>query len=436
MPPSIRQPTPRHDAGKGNSNMITVGIDIGKEKHAAAILDADGRLLAKPAFFDNTHDGAKKLWAQIARHGGGDAVRVGMESTGNCWKPFHDFLAAKGATVDVINPIVTSASMAGDVRGRKTDKQDAVVIAGIIARDEYAARRPEGEPERGLKCLTRQRRYLVCDRSGMKNRLQDQLLESFPEFPALFKDLFAPFPLALLERWPGAVELARARRDSVAKVAKANTRNKDASMEAARIIAAAKDSICFAHPPPKSAARCIRSTLRALRDLDANIEEIDAEIQECERPEMAKLMDGIKGAGKTLPMVIASEFGGFERFEVSPRSGARAGMAKRMLAFAGCEPRIRESGKWKGKTKVSKRGSGQLRLALYLVANIIRMHDNCFKAVYDEKIKTKHHSVALFYVIRKLLEVLCSLHRSGQTYVPTTPMRSCQHPIDSLRERI
>ena len=132
-------------------------------------------------------------------------------------------------------------------------------------------------------------------------------------------------------------------------------------------------------------------------------------------------MDGIKGAGKTMPMVIASEFGGFERFEASPTTGKGADMAKRMLAFAGCEPRIRESGKWKGRIKVSKRGSGQLRLALYLVANTIRMNDDYFRAVYDEKIKTKHHSVALFYVIRKLLEVLCSLHKSGRTYSIAKP---------------
>ena len=396
--------------------MIAVGIDIGKEKHAAAILDAGGRPLAKPAFFDNTHDGARKLWALIARHAGGDTVRVGMEATGNCWKPFHDFLAARGAEVDVMNPIVSSASMAGDVRGRKTDKRDAVVIAGIVARGERPAYRPEGEDERGLKCVTRQRRLLVSDRSGMKNRLRDQLLESFPEFPALFKGLFSKLPLALLDKWPGAAELARARRDSVAKVVKANSRGKDAAKEAERIIAAAKDSICFAHPPPKSAALCIRSTLRALRDLDANIEEIEAEIQKCKRPDMARLLDGIKGAGQILPMVIASEFGGFERFEALSSADAGSRMAKRMLAFAGCEPRIRESGKWKGQTKVSKRGSGQLRLALYLIANSIRMNDAYFKAVYDEKAKTKHHSVALFYVIRKLLDVLCSLHKSGRTY--------------------
>ena len=399
-----------------NSDMIAVGIDIGKEKHAAAILGADGKLLAKPAFFGNTHAGARKLWELIARHAGGDRVRVGMEATGNCWKPFHDFLAARGAEVDVMNPIVSSASMAGDVRGRKTDKRDAVVIAGIVARGERPAYRPEGEAESGLKCLTRQRRLLVSDRSGMKNRLRDQLLESFPEFPALFKDLFSKLPLALLDKWPCAAELARARKSSVAKVVKENSRGKDAAKEAERIVAAAKDSICFAYPPPQSATLCIRSTLRALRDLDANIEEMDAEIQKCERPDMARLLDGIKGAGVTLPMVIASEFGGFERFEASPAAGTRSGMAKRMLAFAGCEPRIRESGKWKGQPRVSKRGSGQLRHALYLVANTIRMYDDFFRAVYDKKAKTKHHSVALFYVIRKLLEVLCSLHKSGRSY--------------------
>ena len=120
--------------------MITVGIDIGKERHAAAILGPDGGLLAKPAFFANTHDGARRLWGEILRLAGGDGVRVGMEATGNCWKPLHDFLAARGAAVDVINPLVTSASMAGDVRGRKTDRLDAVVIAETVMRGGRAAR--------------------------------------------------------------------------------------------------------------------------------------------------------------------------------------------------------------------------------------------------------------------------------------------------------
>lgn len=399
--------------------MVIIGIDIGKEKHAAAFIDGgDGRSLAPTRFFENTHDGAKALWTLVGKLSGGGGVHAGMEATGNCWKPFHDFLAARGARVDVINPIVSAASIAGDIRGRKTDKRDAEAIANLIREGKQPLRRPEGGDELQLKALARQRRFLVEQRSMVKNRLQDQLLEAFPEFPRLFDDLFAPLPLALLEKYPTAAALARAHRPAVAKLVKACSRGKDPDEEANRLVTAAKDSLCTAHPPASSLGTAILSTLRALRDADANIAAVEKEIAACEPPEAARILMGIKGAGQVLPMVVASEFGGLERFQTSPKDGKTGGMAQRLLAFAGCEPRIRESGKWKGRLRISKRGSGQLRLALFLMANTIRLNDPFFGAYYAEKRKTKHHYVALFFVVRKILEVLCSLHKSNRTYSP------------------
>lgn len=418
-----------------NNTVIIIGIDIGKEKHAAAFLDGgDGRTLCPPRFFENTHDGAKALWALAEKLSGDGDVHVGMEATGNCWKPFHDFLSAQGAHVDVINPIVSAASIAGDIRGRKTDKRDAETIANLVREGRASLRRPESGAELHLKALTRQRRFLVGQRSALKNRLQDQLLEAFPEFPRLFADLFAPLPLALLEKYPTAAALARAHRPAVAKLVQTHTRGKDPKAEANRLVAAAHDSICTAYPPASSLGAAIRSTLRALRDADANIDVVEKEIGACEPPETARILMGIKGAGNVLPMIVASEFGGLDRFETSPRDGKTGGMARRLLAFAGCEPRIRESGKWRGRLRVSKRGSGQLRLALYLMANTIRLNDPGFGAYYEEKRKTKHHCVALFHVVRKILDVLCSLHKSGETYSPnwtgklsTPPENTCEN---------
>ena len=402
--------------------MVIIGIDIGKEKHAAAFIDGDtGRERAPARFFANTHDGAKALWQTAGEIAGAEGIRVGMEATGNCWKPFHDFLAARGVAVDVINPIVSAASMAGDIRGRKTDKLDAAVIAGVVREGKQPPRRPESDAERQLKVLTRQRRFLVEQRSASKIRLQDQLLEAFPEFPALFEDLFAPLPLAILGKYPSARSLARAHRPSVAKLVRENSRGKDAEAEARRLVAAAKASICAAHPPVAALAAAILSTLRAIADADANIADLDKEIKACEPPEAARLLMGIKGAGELLPRIVAAEFGGLGRFETSPKNGKTGGMAKRMLAFAGSEPRIRESGKWRGMLRVSKRGSGHLRTALFLMANTIRMNDPYFGEYYERKRKTKHHYVALFHTVRKILEVLCSLHRSGQTYSPDPP---------------
>ncbi len=406
-----------------NENMIAVGVDLGKDRHAAAIFDGVGKRLAKTEFYANSHEGAKLLWKAIADVSDGD-VRVGMEATGNCWRPLHDFLVAQGAKVTVINPIVSSASMAGDIRGRKTDKRDAEAIADLVVRDRCHGRVAD-ETSASLKGLVRQRGALVGMRTMMKNRLRDLLLDAFPEYPALFDDLFAPLPIALLEKYPGAAALARARRDVVAKIVAGKSRGKDARTEAERLLAAAKGSIRTAHPPAAALSTCILSTIRTMKDLDRGIADLDKAIIECEPPVMAVALSMIKGTGKINPMVVAAEFGGMARFELDPKTGERAGMAKRLLAFAGCEPRVRESGKWKGMIKMSKRGNGHLRQALYLMANSIRQHDPFFKAVYDaKKEKGKHHTVALFYVVRKLLEVLCSIQKSGNPYSTTPPTPS------------
>ena len=41
--------------------MLICGIDIGKNKHEASIIDETGRLLAKSLRFDNTTEGGEKL---------------------------------------------------------------------------------------------------------------------------------------------------------------------------------------------------------------------------------------------------------------------------------------------------------------------------------------------------------------------------------------
>ena len=97
-------------------------------------------------------------------------------------------------------------------------------------------------------------------------------------------------------------------------------------------------------------------------------------------------------------------------------------MAKRMLAYAGAEPRIRESGKWKGTERMSKRGSGSLRTGLMQIVFTISQNDPYFKAIYDSQVKAnKHHRVALSHVVEKLLEVVCALWKSGRKYSVEKP---------------
>jgi len=263
---------------------------------------------------------------------------------------------------------------------------------------------------------------MVAQRTAMKKHLQSLLDVVFPEFHTLFENMYSAFAMELPHNYPTALALSRGKRPSIAKIAERHTRGKDASDEAERLVQAAKGSLGVESDVADTFGTCIASTVDSICDMDKRIKEIDDEIQAFEMPKLAKIITQINGSGKLLPKVIAAEFGDISRFEADPKTGKRAGMHKRMLAFAGCEPRIRESGKWKGLVRMSKRGSGALRTAGQQIAFTTSQNDPYFKAIYEKHINAnKHHKVALSYVFAALLEVVCSIWKSGRPYTVKKP---------------
>ena len=404
--------------------MIAIGIDIGKGKHAVAVIDEVGRPLCKSAFYDNNRAGAEKLLAAlrvVAPPSGG--TRIGMEATGGYWFALHDFLVKAGYRVDVINPIVTSASISGDVRGRKTDKGDALAIARVVLRGETRPRQSSDKDSRRLVALTRQRSFMVEQRSGMKRHVQSLLDMAFPEFHTLFEDPMSTFALELLRAYPSARALSRAKRPAVAKIVREHTRGKDVDEESSRLVEAAKVSLAAESEVYDTLGECVRSSVECILDMTARIEKIERAIQDFEMPRIGTIISAIKGSGKLLPKVIAAEFGDLSRFEKDPKTGRESGMYKRLLAYAGAEVRIRESGKWKGQRHMSKRGSGALRTALMQIAFTISQNDAHFKSVYEKHINAgKHHKVALSFVVADLLRIVCSLWKSGLKYTVEKPV--------------
>lgn len=403
--------------------MITVGIDIGKEKHAAAILDANGRRLVKTNFYPNTREGADRLLKAMEQFAPPCETHAGMESTGSYWAAFHSYLVKAGCRVDVINPLVTSASMAGDIRGRKTDRQDAEKIAALMLTGDYTPNFTGGPDERRVKAVTRQHGYEKGHMAATKTHFKSLLDVAFPEFGDIVDDVYSVFSMNLLEKYPTAAHLSAARKASVAALVAKYTRGKDAEEEAKRLITAAKASLAAGLDEHEEYAVAVRDTLQAIRDCEARIAKLESAIKEKPATGIARTLMQIKGAGVILPRVIAAEYGDLSRFEKSPKTGSSRGMAKRLLAFAGAEPRVKESGKWKGEIRVSKRGSGYLRYALYMLAFSISRFDPYFRGIYEYHKNTlhKHHCKALLCVVAKLLDVICALHKSGRDYTVEKP---------------
>jgi len=96
----------------------------------------------------------------------------------------------------------------------------------------------------------------------------------------------------------------------------------------------------------------------------------------------------------------------------------RFNSAHALTAYAGLDPRIRQSGKSLNSTgRLTKRGSSYLRRSAFIAANISRRYDPKFKALYDKKrAEGKPHTVATCVVARKLLGVIRAVWLSEKDY--------------------
>lgn len=401
-------------------DMITVGIDIGKEKHAVAAVTATGEVLMQPVFFAQTAEGFSALLAQLKKLGKTAGIRIGMEATGRYWLPLRHALAAKGYRVESVNPLITSAEISKDVRGRKTDKADALAIAFALLRNRHNPAPAEDAVADALKSLTRHRTFLVRQKSSVKRCMHAALDVTFPEAAATFTSLFSSTALAVLEAFPSARLLSGANLKTLTALVSKASRGRLATSYARSVRDAARNSVSAGIVNEGDEAALV-SLIQQIRFTEGQIEKAEERIQAMPAPQSASYLASVKGVGPLLSRVIASEIGDMERFRNPPSGKPPRDMDKRILAFAGCEPRLRESGKWKGRTKISKRGSPALRTALWQAASMCRLHTPLFAEVYErQKKRGKPHSVALFYVVRKLIEVLCGMHKTGMPFSPQT----------------
>ena len=153
-----------------------------------------------------------------------------------------------------------------------------------------------------------------------------------------------------------------------------------------------------------------------LEHLDRAIGEIEAEIRRRidDDPGLKgqrDLLDSVPGLGdKTVPGLL-SFYGGPPRFD----------NARQAAAFAGLDPRQRESGSSvRGKPRLSKVGHAALRKALYMPAMVALARTAWGRAFRDRLAAAgKPPMVILGAMMRKLVHVAFGVLKSGQPFNPT-----------------
>lgn len=112
-----------------------VGFDVAKKSLVVAVLSSDGVIIRQGCTIENTDEALRK-WLETELSEVGHDLAICCESTGY----FHYSLLRVATALDlpcrVLNPILTKQAMKATVRGKKTDRTDAVLIARLGLRGE------------------------------------------------------------------------------------------------------------------------------------------------------------------------------------------------------------------------------------------------------------------------------------------------------------
>lgn len=385
--------------------MFFVGIDVSSAKHDCCILDSSRKPIRSFMILNN-RKGFSGLSAVLTELAAPENIKIGLEATGIYGDNLANFLRRKGYNVCTINPLLCKKHQsATTLRKTKNDRSDAKNIALIVASEDLQPDQPLSYHIVELKSLSRARFLTVKDRSSLKNKVKRFVTVLFPELLDVFTDLFGASGMALMTRYPSAKALAACNLDTLTELLRTASRGRFGREKAEALRKLAKESIgTFSD----SAVFQLRLLLKRIELLNTQIEMYDDEIR--------RLMDqldspilSLPGIGYTLGAMILSEIGDIKRFP-SPA---------KLLAFAGLEPSVYQSGKFNPASgKMVKRGSPFLRWALLQAATYAPAFSITFAAYYDKKrLEGKSPSVAHSHVAKKLVRVIFSLLSRNVSFV-------------------
>ena len=193
--------------------VVSVGIDVAKDKHDCFIQSSEGEVLADVFTISNNMDGFHTLLEKIqVCTASQDKIKVGLEATGHYSYNLLGFLLDNGLATYVLNPLRTNLYRKSlSLRKTKTDHVDARTIAAMLLSDvglkPYTNTAYHNEE---LKSLTRYRFDKVKERAKLKSSISRLVCILFPELEKLVSSLHLATVYALLEEFPGSKQIAKA----------------------------------------------------------------------------------------------------------------------------------------------------------------------------------------------------------------------------------
>ena len=389
--------------------MLSVGIDVSKEKSTVCAMRPLGEILVMPFEISHTDSDLSEVVRMITRLD--SDVKIVMEATGIYHLPVATFLREKGLFISVINPYEMKLYRAQDLRKVKTDKRDSMTIANYGIDKWFGLREftPQEDVYAELRLLGRQYRFFMESRIDHLLNLTHLLDYTMPGVKACFggwsessgKDKLCDF---VEEYWHYDNITRRSEKKFVEHYQKWTKKKgyQFSETKALQIYSLAKNGIPTIPSNAPSTKMLLLEAVKALREVNSALFAILTRMKELAKtlPEYP-VVRAMGGVGDVLAVKLIAEIGDVRKF----KSG------KALIAYAGIDPPPYESGKFIGTERhISKRGSTTLRKIGYEVMRCVKSNGgNRDTAVYDFMLKKedegKAKKVAKIAALNKFLRI-------------------------------
>lgn len=386
-----------------------VGIDIGMESCMMCCLTMEKRQIIKPSQFSNDATGFEWLFAHLeGLQVAPQQILIGLEATSRYGENLYHVLLSREYRVCLLHPGQIHAFAQQRGLRAKTDRLDATTIARALLSGEARFGYVPSEEVATYREMVRLHQQLTEEVTRYKNEIHALVVVLFPEFIQVFADPSGPTALRVLKAYPSAQAMSEADLKTLSQLLREECPGHYGWQTVETLVRLAKSSVSS-----RQALQARQSSLRILCDqlehTRNNLKRLQQEIERLlDHDPKAKGVLSIPELGPMTVAVLRAELGDLDRF-------ARM---DQVVAYAGMDLQVRQSGKCKGQTKLSKRGSGHLRRILYLAAlRSIRLPTSPFGVYYRRLVdRGMKKGMAVVALMRKLLIVAAHLIQTQEDY--------------------
>jgi transposase len=331
------------------------GLDVHQHSVVACVrIASGGKVVQEVRTFDTTTQGLLALCDWIAEHG---CTHAAMESTGVYWKPVWHILEGS------FELVLANATHIRNVPGRKTDVNDAMWIADLLAHGLIRASFVPPTPVQELRDLTRTRKQLVREIAQHTQRIQKTLEDANIKITGVISDVLGMSGRALLEA------LVAGETDPERLVELTSGRLKASRSQ---LVEALRGRVREHH------RFLLKLHLGQIDALNAAVRDVEARLGESLKPfhERAQLLTTMPGISETAAHVIVSEIGiDMSRFPTAGHLVSWAGLCPRSDQSAGKHrsTRVRKGAPWLKTTLIQAAWAASRKKDSYLRAQFLRL---------------------------------------------------------------